>query len=346
MPSKRSAPCAWKTGIDLSVAGGPATAASWREKVESNSSHLREKNEARRIAMEEYRESTEREQPEKSSSPSSSPWLMLAAGTSIVATCLAIGYGYHQQALVSQLNGQQEQMSATVGLLQVQIETLTGKLNEVSAAQQAAAAAAGHANTPAVKQAAGKRSSAESKRLKELQARMEEQQKQLQDTQEEVAKTRSDLQGNLSATRDDLNGSIARTHEELVALQKRGERDYVEFKLPKSKQFQRYGPLMLSLRKADTKHKSFDLAMVVDDNELSKKKVNLYEPIWIHRTDDPQPVQVVINKIDRDHVQGYVSAAKYRNSELTPSLTPASQKMPAESSAPAVPPTNPEDPLP
>src|SRR6266581_2034207 len=46
MPSKRSAPCAWKTGIDLSVSGGPATAASWREKVKSNSSHLREKNEA------------------------------------------------------------------------------------------------------------------------------------------------------------------------------------------------------------------------------------------------------------------------------------------------------------
>src|SRR5213082_1298996 len=146
--------------------------ASWREKVESNSSHLREKNEARRIAMEEYRESTEREQLEKSSSPSSSPWLMLAAGTSIVAACLAIGYGYHQQALVSQLNGQQERMSATVAQLDGQIETLTGKLNEVSAAQQAARA---QANSPAAKRAAGTRSSVESKRLKELQGRMEEQ---------------------------------------------------------------------------------------------------------------------------------------------------------------------------
>ena len=296
--------------------------------------------------MEEYRERTEREEPEKPSSTSGGRWLIGTAGTSIVATCLAVGYGYHQQALVGQLTGQQEQMSATVGQLQGQIETLTGKLNEVSSAQRAAAAAAAQANTPAVKQAAGKRSSAESKQLKELQARMEEQQKQLKDTQDEVAKTRSDLEGNLSATRDDLNGSIARTHEELVVLQKRGERDYVEFKLPKSKQFQRYGPLMLSLRKADTKHKSFDLAMIVDDNELNKKKVNLYEPIWIHRTDDPQPMQVVINKIDRDHVQGYVSAPKYRNSELTPSLTPASQKIPAESSATAGSPTNPEEPLP
>jgi outer membrane murein-binding lipoprotein Lpp len=296
--------------------------------------------------MEEHRERMEREELEKPSDTSTARWLVIAAGTSIVAACLAVGYGYHQQTLVNQLNGQQEQMSATVGQLQGQIETLTGKLNEVSAAQQAAAAAAVQANTPAAKRPAGKRSTMENKRLKEIQARMEEQQKQLKDTQDEVAKTRSDLEGNLSATRDDLNGSIARTHEELVTLQKRGERNYLEFSLAKSKQFQRHGPLMLSLRKADTKHKNFDLAMVVDDNQLRKKKVNLYEPIWIHRVDDPQPVQVVINKIDRDHVQGYVSAPKYRNSELTPSLTPASQKTPVESPAPASPSANPDEPWP
>jgi len=36
------------------------------------------------------------------------------------AACLAVGYGYHQQTLVGQLTGQQEQMSATVGQLQGQ----------------------------------------------------------------------------------------------------------------------------------------------------------------------------------------------------------------------------------
>src|SRR6267378_2243406 len=270
-----------------------------------------------RVIMEEHRDRTEREEPENPSGISTARWLVIAAGTAIVAACLAVGYGYHQQTLVGQLTGQQEQMRATVGQLQGQIESLTGKLNEVSTAQQAAAAAAAQVNTPSAKQAAGRRSAVENKRLKELQARMEDQQKQLKGTQEEV-----------------------------VALQKRGERSYVEFNLPKSKQFQRSGPLMLSLRKADTKHKSFDLAMIVDDNQLSKKKVNLYEPIWIHRTDDPQPVQVVINKIDRDHVQGYVSAPKYRNSELTPSLTPTSQKMPIESPASVSPPANPDEPWP
>ena len=56
--------------------------------------------------------------------------------------------------------------------------------------------------------------------------------------------------------------------------------------------------------------------MLVDDHELSKKKVDLYEPISLHQSDLPQPVQVVVNKIDKDQVHGYVSALKYKASEL------------------------------
>jgi len=66
--------------------------------------------------------------------------------------------------------------------------------------------------------------------------------------------------------------------------------------------------------------------MVVDDNQLTKKKINLYEPVWIHRTDDPQPVQIVVNKIGKDSIHGYVSAPKYRNSELTPTLQNVSER--------------------
>jgi len=168
-----------------------------------------------------------------------------------------------------------------------------------------------------------------------------EQQKQLKETQDEVAKNRSDLEGNINSTRDDLNGSIAKTHEELVALAKRGERSYFEFDLSKSKQFQRVGPLSVSLRKTDTKHKSYDLAMVVDDNELQKKKVNLYEPIWIHTENESQPVQIVVNKVDKNGVHGYISAPKYKPSELaaagSASVTPVSTKSPVNTPNPQEP---------
>ena len=138
----------------------------------------------------------------------------------------------------------------------------------------------------------------------------------MKETQDLIAKNRTELEGSLNSTRDELNGSIAKTHEELVALAKRGERSYFEFDLAKSKQFQRVGPLTLSLHKADTKHNTFDMVMIVGDSQLTNKKVNLYEPIWIHAENESQAVQVVVNRIAKDRVHGYVSAPKYKPSEL------------------------------
>jgi hypothetical protein len=246
-------------------------------------------------------------------------WLLAALVALIVVAGVALGYGFRQQILVGHLTAQQSMANATINDMQGQVNTLTAKLNEM-AAQQAAAAAeqakASAARATGTKAVAGKKSTAESKRLKELQARIDDQQKQLKDTQDQVAKNRADLEGNLNSTKDELNGSIAKTHEELVALAKRGERSYFEFDLTKSKEFHRVGPLTLALRKADTKHKSYNLEMIVDDNKLSKKNVNLYEPIWIHTENEAQPAQVVVNRVAKDTVHGYVSAPKYKPSEL------------------------------
>jgi hypothetical protein len=202
-----------------------------------------------------------------------------------------------------------------------EIDSPTAKLTEMSAAQQAAvhSQATSQDSAKAAKNATGPggaRSANGSKQMKQLQAQLADQKKQLLQTQEDLAQTRTDLEANIASKRNDLNGSIARTHEELVALAKRGERNYFEFDLAKTKQFERSGPISLSLRKADAKHNRVDLQLIVDDSELSKKSVNLYEPVWIHRADDPQPIQVVINKIERNRVHGYVSAPKYRQSEL------------------------------
>src|SRR5713226_6027971 len=284
--------------------------------------------------MEEHLETNENGSERGPASSGVNRWLLAAGVALIVVAGVAFGYGFRQQMLVGHLTAQQSMANATISDMQGQVNTLTAKLNEMSAAQQAAAAAeqakasAAHANATGAKAVAGRKSTAESKRLKELQARIDDQQKQLKDTQDQVAKNRADLEGNLNSTRDELNGSIAKTHEELVALAKRGERSFFEFDLTKSKQFQRVGPLTLSLRKADTKHKSYDLEMIVDDNKLTKKKVNLYEPIWIHTENDSQPVQVVVNRVDKDLVHGYVSAPKYKPSELAASSTNAATVTP------------------
>lgn len=305
-------------------------------------------------------------------------WLVIAVIALFGIVAVTFAYGYHQQSLANQLSKQQNASNTTVSQLQAQVSDLTSKLSQMSVAQTSAQApppASGPADIAPPAGSAGDAPQASEpeakpktavkhvrpkhrvvrhhpvvdKKYEKLQAQLDDQEKQLKATQDQMTKDRSDLESSISSTRDDLNstrdnlnGSIARTHDELVNLEKKGERNYVEFDLTKSKQFERVGPLTLSLRKADTKHKHYNLAMMVDDNELQKKNVNLYEPIWIHSDSDTdaQSVQVVVNKIDKNHVHGYISSPKYRPSELaatgTASITPVSAKTPA----PAAPPSN------
>ena len=268
--------------------------------------------------FDEYRGLNEERPGEAPVSMERSRWL--AAGLATLVVALLVFYFGYQQIKIGHLAAQGSVANETINDLQKQLNTVTDKLNSVVAAQQATADSARTTREPKAMTAEARTSAGQgslgNKRYKQLQAQLTEQQKQLKETQDLVAKNRTDLEGSLDSTRDELNGSIAKTHEELVALARRGERSYFEFDLAKSKQFQRFGPLTLSLRKADTKHKSFDMEMIVDDNQLTKKKVNLYEPIWIHTENESQPVQVVVNRIEKDRVHGYVSAPKYKPSEL------------------------------
>jgi hypothetical protein len=279
--------------------------------------------------MREHDEMNEHESRLETTATGTNRGLVITLVVLLGVAGVALGYGYRQQTLVGHLTAQQSVSDATISQMQGQLSDVTSKLNDMTAAQQAQAQAeaakqADKKTAAGVAHTGARRATATDKRYKQLQTQLAEQQKELKDTQDLVAKNRTDLEGNISSTRDELNGSIARTHEELVVLQKRGERSYTEFDLMKAKQFQRIGPLTLSLRKADTKHKNYDIEMIVDDNQLTKKKVNLYEPIWIHTENESQPVQIVVMRIEKNLVHGYVSAPKYRPSELATSGTASS----------------------
>jgi hypothetical protein len=141
-------------------------------------------------------------------------------------------------------------------------------------------------------------------------------------------------QSDLNSAKTELSGSIARTHEELVALARKGERNYYEFDLNKSKQFTRTGPIGVSLRKANSKHDFADLALLVDDAQLQKKHVNEFEPVMLYTSESKQPVELVINQVSKDHIHGYVSTAKYKPSELQ-ALNGLTDTPPADNSSTA-----------
>jgi hypothetical protein len=156
------------------------------------------------------------------------------------------------------------------------------------------------------------------------QSQLADQGQRITQTQDDLHKTGDQLDGRITSTRDELNQSITANRNDVTLLQKRGERSVFEFDLTKSKEYQRVGPLSLSLRKADTKHRSYDLSIMVDDKPVQKQHVNLAEPVWVSMADLPQPVELVVNQIDKNHVRGYISAPRYKNGDLAGAPSPGS----------------------
>lgn len=266
-------------------------------------------------------------------------WLVILCVMLFAVAVFAGGYAFEQSSTVGELKQQNLAMNSTTAQLRSQIEALGEKVAQLAAPPSTTPAES--PATGAARSGAGRSTSSrpvtQDRRYRQMQTELAQQRKDLKQTQDDLASARTDLEGKLGSTRDELNGSIAKTHDELVSLAKRGERLFYEFDLNKSKGFQHEGPIQVSLRKADVKHQSYNLMLLVDDHQLTKKNVDLYEPIWLHQGDMPQPVQVVVNQINKDHIHGYVSAPKYKESELAQSAAlqqPAAGAIPGQSSSP------------
>jgi uncharacterized phage infection (PIP) family protein YhgE len=276
--------------------------------------------------MNDYRDEEVNEQVDDADHWKASMWPGIVIVALILVAGLAIVYAHSQRSEINAMAARDASLNASVAQLQNQLQSATAKLNDMVAEQQAAAAQAAEQAQQA-KAAAARRSArayahrrhvlaASDRRYNTLNSRLDAQQKELDETNQSIARARSDLQANLDSTAAGLNGSIARNHAELVVLERRGQRSYFEFDLYRSKEFSRTGPISLSLRHADTKHDRYNMMLLVDDNRLEKKNVDLYEPVWISSSDAPQPLEIVVNKITRNHIHGYVSAPKFSSAQL------------------------------
>jgi outer membrane murein-binding lipoprotein Lpp len=214
-------------------------------------------------------------------------------------------YAFHEHSLAGKLSTQNNEIASSLNTTRAQIDALTAKINALTAPQPEKPAAAQPASNSSTNHPAHRRTRAEDPRWRQVRSQLAEHQKQIDSTQQDLANTRTELQG-----------SIARTHDELVVLQKRGERNYYEFDLDKSGQFQREGPFGVRLRKANTKHEYADLELMVDDYKLSKKHVNIFEPVMFYNADNGRPVELVINSVSKNHIHGYVSEPRYKSGDL------------------------------
>lgn len=139
-------------------------------------------------------------------------------------------------------------------------------------------------------------------------------------TRTDLAKTQSDLeatQASLKTAIGDLgvqSGLIATTRTDLDALERRGERTITEFKLDKTKEPQRVGPVELKLDSVDVKHGKYSVDVIADDARITKKDKTLDEPVQFYtnagRTSRALN-EMVVYQINKNEIIGYISSPKY-----------------------------------
>lgn len=125
------------------------------------------------------------------------------------------------------------------------------------------------------------------------------------------------VKSDLDATRDDLKMArselgtlIARNHDEVDQLRRMGERDYVEFTISGKNKPQKVGNVTVELKGVNEKRNQYSVAMTVEDKRFEKKNRALNEPILFYTTGSHQAEEVVINKVGKDQITGYVSIPK------------------------------------
>jgi hypothetical protein len=125
--------------------------------------------------------------------------------------------------------------------------------------------------------------------------------------------TKTDLAASrreMTDMRDSLGREIARNSNDVAELRRRGERDYFEFDIPKSKSMERIADIQVQLRKTDAKRKKYDLTLMVDDSKLEKKEQLVNEPVTFLVGRDRLRYELVVYAVDKDRIRGYVSTPK------------------------------------
>jgi len=134
----------------------------------------------------------------------------------------------------------------------------------------------------------------------------------------------------LDATREDLKMArsemgtlIARNHDEIDQLRRLGERDYIEFTIAGKNKPQKVGNLTVELKGVNQKRNQYSVVMVVEDKRFEKKNRALNEPVFFYTSGTRLPEEMVINKVSKDQVSGYVSIPK-ANTQQTAAATATS----------------------
>jgi len=122
----------------------------------------------------------------------------------------------------------------------------------------------------------------------------------------DLEKTHSDL----NMARSELGTLIARNHDEIDVLRRQGERDYTEFTITGKNQPQKVGNVTVVLKGVNEKKNRSNFIYTVEDKTYEAKNANINTPLFFYLSGTHQPEELVINKVGKNTISGYLSVPK------------------------------------
>ncbi len=215
------------------------------------------------------------------------------------------------------LTAQLEQANARLADIKGQVEVTSQK---VGMTQAELAEARSRAESIRKQQAASdqKLSAAISEAQKESEAKIGAVATDVTGAKKDIEATKTDLEATKSkldrATGDMgvMSGLIARNHDDLEELKRKGDRNYFEFTLQKSKTPQRVGPVQMALNKTDQKKSQYTMTVLADDKSIQKKDKTAGEPVqfYVKGSAKLAPYEIVVFDVGKNQISGYLATPK------------------------------------
>ncbi len=140
-------------------------------------------------------------------------------------------------------------------------------------------------------------------------SRLEETNSNMSGLEEATAANRSEIAGNREslgslATKVDANA------EEIGGVKRSLDRDYYNFELQRNGGLMKVFNVSMLLKNTDFKHQRYHVEIVADGRRLNKKRVNINEPIFFYVEGQKKPYEILVNRVDKKFVVGYLSVPK------------------------------------
>jgi len=276
-------------------------------------------------------------------------WISVLFGMVIAGLTVVVYFGYTTQARLSQDLANQEEKNK---ILSAQLDQANSRIADLKSQVEITMQRMGLTQSELAKA----KSRAEDIR-KEQQAADQELTTQIKASQEQIGAVASEVGGtkkDLEATKSDLettkgklergmgdmnvmSGLIAHNRDDLEELRRRGDRNYYEFTLQKTKNAQRVGPVQISLNRTDPKKSKYTITVIADDKTIEKRDKTSGEPVqfYVKGSSRMAPYEIVVFDVGKNQITGYLATPKDSGAPA-----PAAAPAPSASAAPATPATD------